>query len=185
MNFNEERLRDRAKPHLEACRSGDWEHALRVVEWVKVLGEGRQDLYLLVTAGYLHDVGWSGIAPRGKIDLDSMHKLEQKANENSPKMARQILLSLQYVDPEILTVIRLIGAADKHKSEQEDEEIVVDADNLSKLCIEHLQQKYQPESFPEVLKLWRDEFPNRIKTEKGKEVFPGLLIGLEQSINQL
>lgn len=185
MNFNEERLRDKAKPYIEGGRSGDWEHALRVVEWVKDLGEGRDDLYLLITAGYLHDVGWSGVAPNDKIDLDSMKRLEKSANENSPRMAREILLSLQYADPEILTVIRLIKAADKHKSEQEDEEIVVDADNLSKLCLEHLLQKYQPESFPKVLKLWKDEFPNRIKTEKGKEIFPRLLREIEQKINQL
>ena len=142
---------------------------------MKELGGGRDDLNLLVTAAYIHDIGWSGIAPKGKIDLDEMLKLEPKANENSLKLISEILTKLQLTSSDIQTVNRLISAADKHDSKQEDEAIIVDADNLSKLCIEHLKEKYRPESFLKLINRWDIELPKRIKTQKGKELFPKLL----------
>ena len=57
-NFKEESFRALIEPHLLRCRPGDWEHTLRVVRWVKRLGKGREDLPLLIMAGYLHDIGW-------------------------------------------------------------------------------------------------------------------------------
>jgi HD superfamily phosphodiesterase len=75
MQFNEQKLHEIAKPYFETARAGDWEHAMRVVKWLKELGAGRDDLDLLITAATIHDIGWSGVAPKGKIDLDEMLKL--------------------------------------------------------------------------------------------------------------
>lgn len=179
MKFDEEKLKEIAKPYFSSARSGDWEHALRVVKWVKELGNGRDDLNLLTTAAYIHDIGWSGVAPKGKIDLDEMIKLEPKAHKGSSRLVSEILTKLQFTDSEIEKVNRLVSAVDRHRSKQEDEAIVVDADNLSKLCFEHLQEKYQPESFPKLINLWKTELTERIKTQKGKELFPKLLSELE------
>jgi HD superfamily phosphodiesterase len=179
VEFEEKKLIEIAKPYFDSARSGDWEHALRVVRWAKELSNNRNDYYLLVTAAYIHDIGWSGIAPKGKIDLDEMIKLEPKANENSSKLITEVLAKMQFRNSEIEVVNRLVAAADKHESKQDDEAIIVDADSLSKLCIEHLQQKYQPESFEKVIKLFEDELGVRIKTEKGKELFPRLLSELK------
>lgn len=181
--FNEENLKQLTEQYLSTARAGDWEHALRVVKWVKELGNNRNDLNLLITAAYIHDIGWSGIAPVGKIDFDEMLNLEPRANENSPRMISEILKNLQFTDSEIETVNRLVAAADKHNSTQEDEAIIVDADNLSKLCIEHLKEKYQPESFIKLIALWKKELSNRIKTKRGKELFPKLLSELEYKIS--
>ena len=182
MKLDEEKLKEIVKPYFATARAGDWEHALRVVRWVKELGNGRNDLDLLVTAAYIHDSGWSGIAPKRKIDLDEMIKLEPKANENSSKLMSEVLTKLQFADSQIETVNRFVAAADKHQSEQEDEAIIVDADNLSKLCYEHLQEKYQPKSFPKLVNLWKAELASRIRTQKGKEFFPKLLSELEQKV---
>lgn len=182
MELDEEKLKEIAEPYFLSARSGDWEHALRVVGWVKVLGSNRDDLTLLVVAAYIHDIGWSGVAPTGKIDLDEMMRLEQKANNNSSKLISEVLTKLQFADSEIKTVDRLVTAADRHRSEQEDEAIIVDADNLSKLCIEHLREKYQPESFSKLIYLWKNELENRIKTKRGRELFPKLLSELEQVV---
>ena len=180
MKFEERKLTEIAQPYFDSARAGDWEHALRVVKWVKELGQNRNDLYLLITAAYIHDIGWSGVALKGKIDLDEMLKLEPAANENSSRLISEVLNQMQFADSEIETVNRLVAAADKHQSEQDDEAVIVDADNLSKLCIEHLEQKYQPESFPKVIALWEDELSSRIKTQKGQEIFPKLLSDLKQ-----
>ncbi|MBI5530909.1 MAG: hypothetical protein HY918_05460 [Candidatus Doudnabacteria bacterium] len=179
MQFNEDKLIEIAKPYFNRARAGDWNHAVRVVKWVKELGKGRADLDTLVTAAYLHDVGWSSVAPKDKLNLDEMLLLENQANKNSSIKVKEVLGQCAFASIDINSVIRLIGAADKHSSEKEDEAIIVDADSLSKLCIEHLQEKYQKNSFIKVLKLWDDELKTRVKTEKAKELFPKLLIDLK------
>jgi HD-GYP domain-containing protein (c-di-GMP phosphodiesterase class II) len=184
MKFDEEKFKEIAKSYFASARAGDWEHSLRVVKWVKELGYGRNDLDLLITAAYIHDIGWSGIAPKGKMDFEEMLKLEPSAAENSSRLISEVLKSSQFTDLEIQTVNRLVGATDKHNSEQEDEEIIVDADNLSKLCVEHLQEKYQPDSFLKLINRWDTELSKRIKTQKGKELFPKLLDELKQKILQ-
>lgn len=182
MKFDEEKLKEVAKPYFELARAGDWEHTLRVVKWVKELGSDRDDLDFLLAAAYMHDIGWSGIAPKGKIDFDEMLRLESKAAENSPKLIFKVLKGLQFTDLEIKIIKRLVAAADEHNSGQEDEAIIVDADNLSKLCIEHLQEKYHSESFPKLISRWDVELSSRIKTKKGKQLFPKLLYELKQKV---
>lgn len=181
--MNEEELINVVKPYLDNCRGGDWNHALRVVKWVKILGEGRDDLDLLVTAAYIHDIGWTNVLPKGKVDFKQMLGYEPKANENTPKFVREVLHKMDFSDEDINTVIRLIEAADKHDSTKEDEAIIVDADSLSKLCVEHLKEKYTEESFGEVIALWENEFPDRFKTEKGKALFPDLLDKLKTALS--
>ena len=185
MSFDEQELRDVAKPYFERARAGDWEHALRAVHWVKRLAAGRKDAYLLITAAYLHDIGWSGVAPRGKLDLDELLALESKANENSCRHISEVLSKLPFSQPEIETVHRLVRAADQHRSMADDEAIVVDADNLSKLCVEHLREKFKPESYAKALELFEQQLCARITTRKGKELFPALLAELKQAIGAM
>jgi HD superfamily phosphodiesterase len=182
MKFDERKLKETLQPYFDLARAGDWEHALRVVKWVKKLGQNRNDLYLLVAAAYIHDIGWSGISPKGKINLAEMLELETKANKNSSRLILEVLTNLQFTDSEIQTVIRFVAAADKRRSKLEGEAILVDADNLSKLCLEHLKEKYQPEDFLKLINLWKAELVNRIRTQKGKELFPKLLSELEQAV---
>lgn len=183
--FNEAKLSEIAKPYFEFAREGDWAHAQRVVKWVKELGIGRKDLYLLVTAAYIHDIGWSGVAPKGKVkSLEEMLKLEPLANSNSKRLVLEVLTKMQFSADEMATVNRFVAAADKHKSGQEDEEIIVDADQLSKLCIEHLQDKYEESEFNKFIAMWKSEFPSRMKTQKGKDLYPELLLELEKAISK-
>ncbi|MBL7058909.1 HD domain-containing protein [Candidatus Pacearchaeota archaeon] len=180
--MDENKLITIIKPYLDNCRAGDWNHALRVVKWVKVLGEGREDLDLLITAAYIHDIGWSNILPKGKVDFQEMLKFEEKANENTQRLVTEVLGKMEFEESDINTVIRLIKAADKHDSQNDDEAIIVDADSLSKLCVEHVQEKYKSESYQEVISLWEREFPKRFKTEKGKSLYPELLENLKKEI---
>jgi HD superfamily phosphodiesterase len=183
MEFNEEDLIKIAKPYLEKCRAGDWNHALRVVKWVKILGKGREDLNLLITAAYLHDVGWTNVISKGKIDFDKMVKLEPTANRNTPIFIREVMIKLNFDEKDIIRVINLVKAADKRRSEKDDEAILVDSDNLSKVCLEHLSEKYTRESYSKVFATWEIEFPKRIKTEEGKKRYPQLLRDLKTKLN--
>lgn len=182
MKFDEEKFVTVAKPYLATARAGDWEHALRAVQYVKELGQGRDDLNLLIAAAYIHDIGWSGVAPEGKMNLEEVLELGPRANENSARLASEVLTKLQFTDSDIETINRLIVAADKHMSEAEDEAIIVDADNLSKLVLESLLEKYDVESFPRLISRWEVELPKRIRTAKGKEIFPKLLAELKQQV---
>ncbi|HIH31192.1 TPA: hypothetical protein HA235_00645 [Candidatus Woesearchaeota archaeon] len=181
-SFNEQKLKKIAKPYMEKARSGDWKHALRVVKWVKILGKNRKDLPFLITAAYIHDIGWSGVAPKGKLDFDHMLKLEKKANNNSRRLTLIVLRKIKFSNSEMKTVDRLIAAADKHMSRKKDEEIIVDADNLSKLCLAHIKEKYEPESYGKLIKIWENDLAKRIKTEYGKKIYPRLLKELKEKI---
>lgn len=182
MQLNEKKLKETLKPYYDSARAGDWEHVNRVAGWTRELGENRDDIPLLIVAAYIHDIGWSGVAPKGKLDLDHMLNLEAAANKNSPKLIEEILPKLDFNKNEIETIKRLVVAADRHQPEQEDEAIIVDADSLSKLCTEHLEEKYQPDSFQKVIVLWEAKLATRINTEKGKKLFKKLLKELKQSI---
>lgn len=169
--------------HILRCRPGDWEHAKRVVRWVKELGQEREDLPLLITAGYIHDIGWRDLLKKEKITFEELLELEPKANENSEPYIRELLKQLNYKNNDIETILRLVSSADKHKSESEDEEIIVDADQLSKLDIDHLKEKYQKSEWMKMYELWNKEIGHRIKTEKAKHLYPNLLVSLKESID--
>ena len=148
--------------HIERCRPGDWEHAKRVVRWVKELGQGRSDLILLITAGYIHDIGWRDLVSQEKMTLKKLLELEPKANKNSELYATKVLYQLNFKKDEIEKILRLVSAADKHKAGLEDEEIIVDADQLSKLDIKHLQEKFQKSEWVEMCGRWKEKIKNYV-----------------------
>ncbi|MEK6825641.1 MAG: HD domain-containing protein [Nanoarchaeota archaeon] len=153
----------------------DWKHALRVVEWVWKLGNGRSDLSLLIAAAYIHDIGWRNVLPSQKISFDELLRFERQANENSEPYAHEFLEKNDFRETEIVMILRLVAAADAHQSQKEDEAVIVDADNLSKLCIEHLQEKYRKEEWKKMAHMWEQEFPSRMRTKQGREIFLDLL----------
>lgn len=54
------------EPYILKCRPGDWGLCKKSsVFWVKELAGKRKDLDLLIMAGYIHDIGWSGLIPDG------------------------------------------------------------------------------------------------------------------------
>lgn len=185
MKFNEEKIKRMARLYLSKARAGDWQHARRAVKWAKELGAGRKDLYLLITATYIHDIGWSGVAPVGKLSLEEVIRLEPQANQNSNHLIEEILTKLDFTKSDINIIKRLVAAADKHHSKQGDEEIVVDADNLCKLSLDHLLQKFQPESLNSIVDVFEHRFAREIKTPKARKLFPKLLEELKKKISSL
>lgn len=59
----------------------------------------------------------------------------------------------------------------------------IDADNLSKLDINHLKEKFLKGEWIKMYELWKEEFTNRMRTTKGKELYPSLLEKLKMSID--
>lgn len=183
-NITENQIKQEAEKHLLRCRPGDWNHAQRVVYWIKQLGKDREDILLIITAGYIHDIGWEGLITKEKITLDELLELEYSANANSEIFATKFLKGLYFSSENINTINRLIRAADKHQSSQEDEAIIVDADSLSKLTIDHLKEKFEKSEWIKMHDLWAGKFLERVKTEKAKLLYPKLLTELRDSIEK-
>lgn len=179
---NEEKLIEIVEPEMMRCRPGDWNHAKRVVRWIKELGQGREDLFLLITAGYIHDIGWRDVIKKEKITLEELLELEPQTNKNSEPYIRDLLKRLNYADNDVEKILRLVSSADKHKSSDEDEAIIVDADQLSKLDINHLKEKFEKSEWMGLYELWNREIGNRVKTEKAKQIYPDLLLKLKKKL---
>lgn len=186
--ITENQIKQEAEKHLLRCRPGDWNHAKRVVHWIKELGENREDLLLIVTAGYIHDIGWEGLVTKERITLDELLELEDSANVNSEPFATNFLKGLDFSSENIHVINRLIQAADNHESSQEDEAIIVDADSLSKLTIDHLKEKFAKSEWIKMHDLWTGKFLERVKTEKAKSLYPELLeklrVLIDKELNQ-
>jgi hypothetical protein len=106
------------------------------------------------------------------------------ANANSEPFAIKFLKGLDFSSENIHIINRLIQAADKHQSSQEDEAIIVDADSLSKLTIDHLREKFEKSEWMKMHDLWAGKFLERVKTEKAKSLYPDLLKKLKASIDE-
>lgn len=182
MDFDEETFKLKAEKEISRCRPGDWNHAKRVVEWVKKLGPGRDNLPLLISAAYIHDIGWRDIFSGEKISLEELQNLEGKANSNSEPFVREFLKHFDFDERDVGEILRLITAADTREASSEEEEIIVDADNLSKLSPEHIKEKFPEEDWKKMCSHWEKEFRKRIRTIQGKALYPSLLKKLEQEL---
>ena len=182
--FNEENIIKAIEPHIKRCRPGDWEHAKRVVKWIKELGSEKENMPLLITTGYIHDIGWRDLINKEKITFEELLVLEPKANKNSEPNIRELLRQLDYIESDIEIILKLVSAADEHKSSAEDEAIIVDADQLSKLDINHLKEKFQKPEWIKMYELWSDKFKKRITTERARQIYPNLLLKLKAEINR-
>ncbi len=180
--MNKKQFVKKIKPHILRCRPGDWEHAKRVAKWTEILGVDRDDLLLLLTSTYIHDIGWRDVVDKEKLTFKKLLKFEPQANKNSEIFIKEVLKKLDYSYIDIKTILRLVKAVDKHKASQEDEAVIVDSDGLSKLDINHLKEKYKTDKWMNMYNLWNSKFPNRIQTDEAKKLYPSLLCKLKSDI---
>jgi hypothetical protein len=176
-----------AKKALSQSRPGDWQHAERVVNWVRELSTSNlPERELIIKAAYIHDIGWKGIFPKTKTTITKQELLENEpqANRNSNPFVTEFLLKLGHTKKDILTILKYIAAADRHESKDENDAIIVDADNLSKLNINHVREKYDKKDWLEIFELLSSELPVRFKLPKAKEVYNELLKQLKQDIDK-
>ncbi len=185
MNFDEHSFKQNAKTQILRCRAGDWEHAKRVVYWIKILGEGKEDLHLHIAAGFIHDIGWRDVLAKGNISFDTLLQYEPQANNNSKTFASEFLIENGFSDDEIRNVLKLIEAADRHKALSDDEKVIVDADMLSKLNIDHIKEKYTKSEWQKMYEYFKKKSNERLETNKAKELAPELISKLEQDMGNL
>jgi len=180
---NQNDLTEHFGPYILKCRPGDWEHAKRVVFWIKELAGKRNDLDLLIMAGYIHDIGWSGLVPGGlKLSREALLKLQPQADKQTDILVKDALSYFSLSEEDLGTILRLIKATETYEATQEDEMILVDADNLSKTSPDHVKEKYAKSDWLSICDLFEEKLPQRIKTEMGKKLFPKKLFELRQAL---
>jgi len=171
------------EPYIIKCRAGDWEHAKRVVYWIQELGKGRKELYLLIMAGYIHDIGWSNLTPPGeKLTREKLLLIQPQADKQTYELVHEVLKPFSLTNEEMSTVLRLIKATETYEATQEDEMILVDSDNLSKTSAEHVKEKYERSDWLHICDLFEEKLPQRIKTETGKHLFAPKLAELRKTL---
>lgn len=185
MKIDQSNLEKHFAPYILKCRSGDWEHAKRVVKWIQKLGEDHPNYDLLIVAGYIHDIGWSGLVPKdNKLSRDELLKIQPDADKQTETLVKEATGFLNLTETELDTVLRLIKATETYVSTQPDEEIMVDSDNLSKTDPNHIKEKYAPTDWMSICDLFEEKLPQRIKTREGKKLFVPLLKELRTQLQQ-
>lgn len=183
MSINEDNIIEIVKPQILKCRPGDWQHCQRVVYWVKKLAKERKDLFLLIVAAYIHDIGWKNlVSPNIKLTKKKILELQPKASINTKKHASSVLKQLRFSSKDIAKIIRLVKATEDYQSAKSDESILVDSDNLSKTSLSHLKEKYVKSDWMKIYHLFKAVLPKRIRTRQGKKLFPKRLEKLKRKI---
>jgi hypothetical protein len=184
--MNEQEFSNLVEPYISAGRPGNWEHTKEVVKWVKILGQNRPELNLIIRAAYIHDIGWKDLFNHSnKLSKDELKRVEVQANLNTEKYVREVLAKEGILSEEdIERVLQIIRAADLHKASNETEAVLVDADQLSKLNLWHLQNMYLPDEWMNMYNLWFEKYPERVTSQKAKELYPQLFETLKGDIDR-
>lgn len=182
---NPNNLAEHFEQYILKCRPGDWEHAKRVVFWIKELAGKLNDLDVLIMAGYIHDIGWSELVPGGlKLSREELLKLQPQADKQTEVLVKDALSGFSLSSKDLSTILRLIKATETYEATQEDEMILVDADNLSKTFPDHIKEKYVKSDWLSICDLFEEKLPQRIKTEMGKRLFPKKLAELRKTLEK-
>lgn len=174
-----------AEEVISKCRPGDWEHAKRVVRLVELLAEVDPKMKdLLIKAAYIHDIGWCKLLPDGleRITKDNLLEYEKIANRKSTSNATKFLSEQNESPQDIKIILRLIKATDDHKSNDDLEAIIVDADLLSKLDINHFKQKYAEKDWKKMFGIIKNDIEIGLKLKESKEIYSSRIIKLEEII---
>lgn len=183
--YSKEKLEQIFGHYILQCRPGDWEHAKRVVSWIEELGSAREDLYLIMIAGYIHDIGWYGLIKNGeKLTKEELIKLQPQADKQTDSLIKKSLENFNLTTKERAQILRLVRASETYITTSVDEEIIVDADNLSKTDPDHVREKYKKEDWLKICSLFEEKFPDRIKTTTGKNIYKEKLAKLRSSLER-
>ena len=186
MDYSE--LRERVKPYLEECRNGDYEHTLRVVSLMKLLLKTEKgNSEILMPAAYLHEIGYYKLIPKSERDNLKIKEMTKKYKEEhmllGAKLAEQILTELNYPEIQKNQIVHLVSIHDKWDSITEhDEFMIADADNLSKLDVNHIKEKYSRDDWHNVLDVFKNKLPKRLRTKTAKKLFKDKLLKLERDL---
>jgi len=169
----EEKIKELALKFLEKGRPNwDVPHTLAAVHWIKeLIKQNGGNERILVTAMYLHDIGYSGQFEE-ECTFDSICSQKPSHMKIGAKLAQKVLTRLNFTKEEIREITHLISIHDNFEEinvENHNESLVFEADSLSHIDINRVKSSFSKE---DVLK-WLTGFEQKrlplFRTELGKE----------------
>lgn len=190
-----EELRTRVEEYslkiLENGRPGwDVPHTLAVVNWAyKLAVENGLDVKVLVTAAYLHDIGYYGqFAGLDVADYDNVQDKKQKHMVVGADMARIFLEGVEVKD--LLTdeqrerVIHLVSIHDNiGKLQYLDELVLMEADTLGAIDLDFVEPTYKGEEALKYLEVTRSKRRSKFITVSAMENWDQMAEELANFVN--
>ncbi|MBW2993190.1 HD domain-containing protein [Candidatus Woesearchaeota archaeon] len=177
----EEKLKARVLVHLKNGRRGwDVQHTLAAVYYMRKLieKEGGNEK-ILVTAMYLHDIGYPQFDK--KYTFDEVMKSKPEHSIIGAEKAEKILNELDYTADEIKKIVHLVKIHDElTKISTADEIKVMEADSLGMIDWEMVSITYDKESIIKFMEYFERERVPRFKTKTGKKLLKKLFKKAEE-----
>jgi len=173
----EEELKSKVVGLLEKGRPNwDLPHTLATVYWMKKLVEveGGEER-VLVSAMYLHDIGYSGLF-RETADYDGIAEVGAKHQKIGALKAKEILEKLPFTPEEIEEISHLVGVHDKLELLKSKNEIMVmEADTLGQLDRKRVASIYSKKDCERYIVYLESERVPRFQTKTGKKYLEKLM----------
>ena len=183
----EEKLKSEVVKLLEKGRP-NWDllHTLASVYWMKKLirEEGGEEK-ILVSAMYLHDIGYSGLFTK-KYDYDAVAEVQRRHQKVGALKAREILQTLPYTSGEIARITHLVEVHDTLDSLSSKNEIMVmEADTLGQLDRERVASTFSKKDCERFIVYLESERIPRFQTTTGKRYLNQLVAAEKKRIAEL
>ena len=138
------------------------------------------DEKVLVTAIYLHDIGYGELIDKN-YSLDDRLAVKEKHMEIGAARASNICEELGYEKEEIKKISHLIEVHDNYDElKEKDEILVMEADSLALLNYERAPTNLSKEDYQDFLENFKNGRKNYIKTATGKKWVKELLPQAEE-----
>ncbi len=174
----EEALKSRAIAYLEKGRPDEFDvtHTMKAVEFMKELIEAEGgDERILVTAIYLHDIGYPGLIKDG-YSFDEVIDSKQAHMVKGAAEAEVVLTELGYSPSEIEQIVYLISNHDRmeeiDKSSEPGLQLVFEADSLGQLSV---PPTFKGKDYVKAIADFEEKRKPRFKTARGKRLLEPLL----------
>lgn len=177
----ENRIKAEAIKHLKKGKP-DWDipHTLDSVNWMRKLieKEGGNER-ILVTAMYLHDIGY----PKMKkgYNFNDLIRSKKLHAETGAEKAEKIVRKLGYSEPEIKEIVVLVRSHyNKENIDTPNKQLVIEADGLAKIDWGNVKPNFDKKNCLMYLEYFRCRTVPKFKTKTGKKFLKQLLQKAEQ-----
>jgi len=181
----EEKIKAEAIKQLENGKPGwDIPHTLIAVDWLRKLIEKEGgDEKILLTAIYLHDIGYNKL--KRCYNYEDVKKTKETHEEIGAEFAEKILKNLdEYYSDEIEEIVNLVKYHDYIDDINSfNRQLIMEADSLSAIDWERVKPSFNKEECKKYFEDFKQRRINKFKTETGKEFLKQLLKKAEKYLN--
>jgi putative nucleotidyltransferase with HDIG domain len=161
--------------------SWNYKHSLATAVWIKKLMRSRDNEKVLVTAAYLHDIGYGSLIS-SDYTLEERIAAKKEHGKIGSEEAKKILTKLNYSKEEIKEICHLILIHDELPNlKTRNEILLMEADSLSAIDYERCPSSITEEELKRYFQICKEKRWPKFKTTKGKQFLKQLQNTLECS----